>query len=170
MATLPAIQQPELRAYPCYDRLPRGCVMFPVADDAAWPIFRPGEVVVIDPRQRDPIHGELFVIEYGKGSNDPRRGLVETFLRAGRYGKATPDGYSLAEFEETSCWHTGAYNRPRSAEEGMQWLRAGRRGSFVDGPVGQDARGLAYMRQRLVGRVIGILQPKFDETRLRKVN
>ena len=41
---------------------------------------------------------------------------------------------------------------------------------MADGPLANDQEGLAYMRERLVGRVIGILEPKFDETKLRKVS
>ena len=55
--------------------------MFPVVDDSAWPIFRAGEIVIIDPRQKDPIHGELFVIEYGRDSEHSRKCVVEAFGR-----------------------------------------------------------------------------------------
>lgn len=163
MATLPAIQQPELRAYPVFDKLPKGCIMFPVVGEAAWPVLRHGEIVVVDTTQRDPIHGELFIIEFGKESGRPSKHLVETF---GRILNLVTDGVA----KPSLGWMVGAYNRPKTAEEARLWVDQGRANVFCDGPYASEGRNAGYLPSKLTGRVIGILEPSFDETSLRRVN
>lgn len=150
---------PELRAYPIFDMLPPGCEAVPVTNHDSYPILRPGDFVVVDTAQRDPEHRELFVVQWTGG----QRQIVETYLQAGRYGQG-------AEMKDGYAWWLGAYRRPRSHEQLVAWLKAGRSGGFVDGPYASEGERSKYLPTKLVGRVVGILEPAFDESSLRSVN
>lgn len=159
MATVLTPQQPELRPFVVYDRTPAGCMPFLIANDDTAPLLRPGDVVLIDTRQREPIHRELFVIDYQSGPKRLRRNVVELFSKVGRFG-----GGKLGEHRERAAWYLGAYNRPRSAAEGEQWVRQGRPLRMVDGPLVADhPPAVKYLRNQLIGLVVGILQPRFAE-------
>jgi hypothetical protein len=51
-----------------------------------------------------------------------------------------------------------------------QWVEQGRAGVMCDGPYASEGPHAGYLSSKLVGRVIGILEPSFDETKLRRVN
>lgn len=146
-------QQPDLRPFIVYDDAPIGCIAFVVADDETAPLLRPGDVVLIDTRDREPSDRDLFVIQWSSG----RRSIVETFLRQVRYEQG-----SDAEAVESFGWCVGAYSRPRSYAE---IIAAARRGSFrpVDGPYAAEGAMAGYLQSKLIGRVVGLLQPPLQE-------
>lgn len=147
-------QQPNLRSFIVYDRLPEGCVAYPVTTTDCAPHLRPGDIAIIDPAECEPAVGELFVIQWSGG----RTNLVETWSRALTAGSG-PDG----EMIDTVCWFVGSSNRPRSREECIEWLSSGRRGGWMDGPYATEGPGTGYLASKLRGRVVGILEPSFAE-------
>jgi hypothetical protein len=158
MATVLKPQQPDLRAFIVYDHAPAGCVPYLITNHDSAPLLRPGDVALIDTAQCDPAHGDLFVIEYGKGSPHPQKHVVEVMLRPRRYGCGSD---RPGEYYDGVAWYTGAFVRPRSYEEYMARVENGTAsngGCMIDGPVSDDEEGNAYMRDRPVGRVVGILQ------------
>lgn len=153
MSTVLAPQQPDLRAFIVYDAAPRGWIAHLVTDDATAPILRPGDVALIDPAQRDPIQNELFLIVYGRGQPGERRAIVEMDCRSHFSGTHHFGG-----------WWSHPYNRPRSFEESRRWIEERRRIRFSDGPIdAASPSGMAYLRNMLVGRVVGLLAPSFAE-------
>lgn len=81
MSADPCVTAP-IRAWPVHDRLPAGCIAFPVTDDTSWPLACAGEWVVLDPTQREPLEGELFVVESGRST--PTRGIGSCRRSPGR--------------------------------------------------------------------------------------
>jgi len=126
----------EYRALMMLHTLPRGCVGVSVFDDDGEPHLKKGEVAVVDPEDREPANGELFLIRWEGG----REAFVSVKEREG-------------------CWMIGAPGHP--------WARAGKprpmdqavrlaqRFGAVDGPIRPD-----YLREKLVGRVMGIMAPE----------
>lgn len=139
----------ELRALPLVERLATGEVLHLVDDADSLPHLRPGEFAVIDTTDREPVAGELFVIEWIGG----RRSLVEAVRRT-----------SWANPGEEPPWCVAAYNRPRSRAELDRWIAEGRVPSTVEGPF-----RLEHLRSKLVGRVVGLFVSGFDEARLTSV-
>jgi hypothetical protein len=151
MAPVPAL--PELRALPLMDSLPAGHVLHPIADGASWPHLKPGEFAVIDTTDRTPAQGELFVIEY---QSSRRRCVMETF----RHPRV------MDEVDGRGGWCVGLLVRPRSIEETWRRLNAGQtRHMGYDGPY----RRAEYLSELMIGRVVGVFAPAFDEARLRTV-
>lgn len=153
-------QQPELRAFIVYDHVPPGCIAHQITDERSAPILRPGDVVLIDTRQREPMHRELFLIAYTPRSSDntPPMEIVEAYLRPGRYGSG-PNG----EMIDSHAWFVGAYNRPRSYEQMLAWGSSRKPIECVDGPYATEGRNAGYLQEKLRGRVVGILEPAYEE-------
>jgi hypothetical protein len=160
-SALPTPQQPELRAFIVYKHLPEGCIAFPITTDDSVPHLRKGDIAVVDTGDREGAERELFVIEYGRTSpRGPTRHVVELFTKQ----------HTGSGGREFLGWWAGAYNRPRSREEFL--ARAPRTGivsGFVDGPYAHrdyphpgDPQA-DYLPSLLVGRVVGILEPSFEE-------
>jgi hypothetical protein len=149
----PSGRQSDLRPFIVYDDAPIGCIPFVVADEETAPLLRPGDVVLIDTRDREPSDRDLFLIQRSSG----RRSIVETFLRPVRYWQCR-DGEAVESFG----WSVGAFNRPRGS---AQIMAAARRGLFVsvDGPYATEGAGAAYLQSKLIGRVVGLLQPSLQE-------
>ena len=63
----------DFRALTPFKVLASGLKTFPVNDDASAPHLQRGEFAVIDTADRDPQHGELYVIQYEGG----RREIVQ---------------------------------------------------------------------------------------------
>jgi hypothetical protein len=148
------VQQPSLRSFIVCERLPQGCVAYPVTDGQNEPHLRPGDLAIIDPTDRQPAVGELFVIEWQSGGTD----IVETWTTALRAGSG-PHG----EMIDTVCWKVGGACRPRSYDEMIAWLEAGRCGGWVDGPFATEGPRAGVLEKKLRGRVVGILKPEFSE-------
>ena len=71
-----------LRALEILSSVPPGCFLHVANDDANAPHVRAGEFVVVDGSDCEPINGELFLLEFGRGSPaGARRRIVETRLR-----------------------------------------------------------------------------------------
>jgi hypothetical protein len=133
----PIPQQPDLRAFVSYTSLPPHCVAFQVTNNDCLPHLRPGDIAIVDTRQREPAPHELFVIEYGRGRR-PTRQIVELYTK--RTG-----------------WWANACNRPRSYNPDLRAV------SGADGPYAMEGEGLDYLCDKLVGQVVGILEPAFEE-------
>lgn len=146
-------QQPGLRPFIVYDCLPAGCIAFPVTDGRAEPLLRPGDIAVVDASDKIPAEGELFVIEWGRPYN-PHRRLVEMWTRE----------FHGADGKPFTGWMVGAYNRPRTYQAAMEEARrTGVLRGGLDGPYRTDGEQAAYLPSILVGKVIGTLEPRFEE-------
>ena len=75
-------RQPGLRSFIVYDTLPDGMAAFRLPDDRLDPHLRAGEFAVIDPGDREPMHGELFLVQFTSGPSPPR--IFEAFQLPGR--------------------------------------------------------------------------------------
>ena len=66
--SLPA--QPQLRALTPFKRLPVDHKTFKVTRDGAEPHLNVGEFAVVDTTDREPQHGELYLIQWSGGSRE----------------------------------------------------------------------------------------------------
>lgn len=153
----PEPPQPDLRAFIVYDRLPDDCTTHVVTNCDTMPLIRPGETLVIDPTDNVPAQGELFVIEYGAGTLYAQRYVVELWLRPGRYQSAN------GEFHEGVAWMAGAFARPRTADAQRAMMGSQTVTVMTEGPYATEGRGYEYLRSKIVGRVVGILETGFVE-------
>lgn len=148
-------QQPTLRAFVVFDTLPAGCIPFLVTDERTAPLLRPGDVAVIDTSERSPAEHELSLIRW----NDGRTTIVEAWTQPGRYG-CGPNG----EMIDTRCWYVAAYDRPRTNAHWCEAIEARPlRWGFADGPYATEGPHAGALSRKLVGRVVGILEPRFAE-------
>jgi len=60
----PFEHQRELRALMLFDRRHPGYASFLVQDDGSVPHLREGEYAIVDLRDREPQHGEIYLIEF----------------------------------------------------------------------------------------------------------
>ena len=134
---LPACLQPGL-ALTVSGSVPPGCMGYLIDDDDSEPVLRDGEFAIIDVNDREPVTGQLFLIEWDRGD----RALVETFLRPNQKKDGT----------EVLRWWVGAYNRPRSREQLDEALAGRRTISCIDGPYKPGC-----LEAKLIGKVIGVL-------------
>ena len=125
---------PEVRALTVLDTVPAGCRAMPVPDDRNAPHLRRGEVAIIDPADCVLVHGELFVVQYGRG---PAIMQVAWKLWLGGWN-----------------WWAVCLNRPRDEAEMWAWARARRSIPSSDGPYRDGG-----LESITLGRVVGILQP-----------
>lgn len=132
----PALQ-PGLRSFIIYDHLPDGCEVFEVTDGRAHPHICAGEFAIFDPADTDPMHGEMFLMEWDSG----RRGLVEL----GRRILVTDSGDAAA------CWTAHWAMALAPIKTGTAVTER-----WGDGPY--LASGIA---PKLRGRVVGIYKPDF---------
>jgi hypothetical protein len=100
-------------------------------DDSSYPHLRRGEIAVVDTTDREPQHGEVFVVEWSSG----RRSIKQLLAREMYH----PDGHYIG-------WFTSSLTE-RIFIPGIGERR------MVDGP--RDTDG---MRQALIGRVVGIFE------------
>ncbi|WP_230629336.1 S24/S26 family peptidase [Sphingomonas sp. Leaf37] len=154
MATVLKAQQPTLRSFIVYDRLPAGCLAYPVTDEANAPHLRPGDIAIIDTADREPANGDLFVIDWQSGGSD----IVETWSQRMQAG-CGPN----REIIDTVCWKVAGSNRARTAAGVMERMRAGRLVGWVDGPYATEGPNAGVLNRKLRGRVVGILQPAAAE-------
>lgn len=139
-------QQPGLRAYIVYNELPEGFLSFEVPDSSAEPFLHAGEFVVLDPEDRDPAEGELFVIRWNSGPRD-RLHIVRMEQRSIRFQR---DGATV----EDGLWFVGAH-APRQTVS-LAGTPIGAPMRHVDGPFPD-----AYCRAISLGKVVGIFEPDF---------
>lgn len=127
-------QQPGLRSFIIYDRLPEGSIAFQVTDGRSLPHIRPGEHVVVDTSDRDPVHGELFLIQWQSGPRVPH--VMETFINPKIRG-----------------WCVGVI-APPPMRDGLGRVANDCPGRWCDFGFSD-----AYLGEAIVGRVIGIYAP-----------
>lgn len=125
---LPTPQQPGLRSFIVYDELPAGCLPFLVETDDVEPHIRCGEYAIVDPTDRDPVAGELFLWQWSSGAHS----IVETMQLANWPGWMV-GGTKVRELVTLSGKSVG---RP------IRWM---------DGPWPESV-----VEERLIGRVVGI--------------
>ena len=126
--------QPGLLSYVVYDQLPDGCFAHEVADSDNMPHLRPGDFVVVDSWDREPAHGELSLIRW----------------KSGRSASVTLTTW----LDRKECWAVGG-TRPAFIAE-----RAG--AGMIPTCVAADyGYRTDYMREVIVGRIVGIYQPDF---------
>lgn len=130
----------ELRALTLLDALPPGCRALAIRDDRHAPHLRAGEVAVIDPADCDPVHGELFAVQYGDGPT-----VMQTVWRT--TGNLT-------------AWWCVSLDDPKSWAECQARMDAGRALYLADGPYRPGG-----LEERTLGRVVGLLQPSTLEMR-----
>lgn len=144
MASAPNItsapQQPDLRSFIVYDRLPPGCVVHPITNDDNSPHLRPGDLALIETADREPTQGELFLIEWHSRDPDtPRLAIVETFRRGAL------EGWMVGGTRARPCVNLlgEEVHRPIRWADG-RWTNAA-------------------LTTMLRGRVVGVLAPRFEE-------
>ncbi len=128
--------QPGLRPFIIYDTLPDGMATHFVTDGRNEPMLRSGEVLVIDPSDCDPMHGELFAVQWKSGK--------------------LPSVELTTWLDRKDCWAIGGIQPAFVAE------RAGAT-AIPACYVGDYGYRTEYMREVILGRVIGILEPSFSE-------
>jgi len=126
----PIPPQLEYRALEMMPSVPQGCMLFPVMDDRSYPHLRLGEIAVVDTTDREPQHGEVFVIQWSSG----RRCITQLLNRGVHFSDSQDD------------WWTSPLTQRQSIPV-MGELR------MVDGPRSKEG-----MRKSLVGRVVGLVQ------------
>ena len=129
----------EYRALELMSQIPEGCALFPVMDEKSDPHLRRGEIAVVDTADREPRHGEVYVIQWSCG-----RRCITQLIGPGFAGFSPP---------EKDHWWTGALTY-RQSVPGLGELR------MIDGP-----RSKSGIRKALIGRVIGIFQSLAVEAR-----
>lgn len=142
--------QPDLRPYVVHTHLPAGCLAH-IVREATCPLLHLGETIVVDPNDRTIAAGDLFVMESGRFSpRGPSRSVVEFKQRT--YCIRDDDG----EFRDAPCWSALFYSEmiPLDGSPSTP-IR------FSDGPV--KLCNASYFEDRIVGRIVGILQPGFAE-------
>ena len=140
--------QPELRALMMFDTLPEGCIAFLVTDGYSLPHIRPGEFVVVDTNDTKPREGEVYVIQWMSGRRQVCQARTHpSFKRNG----------------DEDAWPVGSLRRT----DVMKWIEAQRASGqiaiypgWTDGWYDAD-----HLQEKLVGAVIGIYQPNFQEPR-----
>lgn len=145
----------ELRALFVYDAVPPGCIVHPVTEDDLAPHLRPAEFAIVDTTDRDPIHGELFLVAW-MGNPDAdgreRRALVQARLQA-------VSDISGAAYEQP-LWSVGSIRRHRSRDEIDRLLRE-RRYDELGWTNGPYRPGM--LEQQIRGRVVGVLASLVEE-------
>lgn len=173
MSTL-AIPQPEYRALMLFDTLPAGCISFMCRDESSLPHIRQGEWVVVDTTDRKPRHGELYVISFGARLDQRRICMVRRKRNVGwvdrQYG---PDGWTVGAIRNDEC---RAALEPINARKKSGTLRheewsglvfeANRlTGAWTEGPYQDGGTSYDHLCNCLVGCVIGLHAPQFEEPR-----
>lgn len=146
MSAASATSPGEYRALLVVDHLPAGCIAVPVRDEFCAPHIRPGEFAVVDPTDREPVHGELFLGAWmGRLGPDgrERRWLAQTRMGEhdilGRGRVHLWSIYSLGGLrgqEAIDALHVGSWS-------GFAWSS----GPYDDG----------VLEEMLLGRVVGVI-------------
>jgi hypothetical protein len=132
-------QQPGLRAFVIYDEVPEGCIAFEIDGDEVAPHVAAGEFAIVDPADRKPMVGELFLIQWSGGS----RQIIEV---AKHPKPQNIVGYDGADYW-MACWRMTMVTATGRPCDAIRW---------GDGPYRTH-----HFQERLIGRVIGIHQPDF---------
>lgn len=130
-------QQPGLRSFIVYDRVPAGHAAYPITDDRNAPHLHMGDFAIIDPSDTDPCEGELFLMEWH--SSPGHYSANETFSKPGITG-----------------WCIGPVAQPEWVKEAIaagappvRWCDFGYK--------------TEALRERLMGRIVGLFQSTYSE-------
>jgi hypothetical protein len=129
----------ELRALTVFDLLPAKHVSFLVNKDGAEPHLREGEYAVVDTTDREPQHGELYVIQYE--GHERRRHLVQ--VRSAWLNITGPGA------KPSQVWWCGDLRGYRKTDERM--LGCPVYAGLSDGPYRTE-----HLQSKLIGRVVGV--------------
>lgn len=130
-------------AFPVFDWLPRGAVLWPVEDERHAPHLQPGEHAVIDPHDTAIAWGELYLVRQHRGPVLWQVAAVPERQRA-----------SIKAEGVFACLRP--LNRPRVDGAGLvDWSGPVH---MSDGPVGLD-----YLAERILGRLVGVYVPRGRE-------
>ena len=129
----------ELRALTVFDRLPPKHSTFRTTEDGAEPHLCKGEFAVVDTTDREPQHGELYVIQYH--GYERRRVIIQ--VRSDLLNITGPGA------EPSLVWWCGDIRGYRKTDEKMMGcpVYAG----MSDGPYQTE-----HLQQKLIGRVVGV--------------
>jgi hypothetical protein len=146
--TIATRQLQPLRALEMMRDPPAGCIAFPVTNSMCEPHLHCGEFAVVDTNDREPQHGEVYVIQYSNGREivhiSRRRGNGDGIVRwfAGNLAA------TLLSPEQKDATIKGIV----SDEIASPALGAFLSLCMSDGPYNSD-----HLREKLVGRVVGVL-------------
>ena len=133
--------------------MPAGCIAYPVTKDDLGPHLRPGEFAIIDPGDRDPARGELYLVAWDSRTRNPdgseRLALAQAYQR-----EHECDG------EPFTAWWVGSI-RNRYSPETTARLLAERRWDLLGWSNGPYRPGI--LEQQIRGRIIGVLASAFEE-------
>ncbi|OAE39613.1 S24/S26 family peptidase [Brucella intermedia] len=166
-----ATMQPGLRALMMFEKVPEGCVTFPCTDASSMPHVRPGEFVVVDKTDREPVHGELYVVSFG-----PRRHQHHICMLRRKTGitwrcsDLPQDGWEVGAVRNDEL-RTIRRELDRQHSEGLprdQFIAALLKaqmatGAWSEGPYASEGDSFDHLCDCLIGRVIGIYAPSFEE-------
>lgn len=130
-------QQPGLRSFIVYRQLPKGCLAFEAPDHSGDPHICQTEFAVIDPNDRDLMSGEMYLMRFDSG----REAIVE--IRAAEMKASSGEAF----VGWTAYWSKVLVTACGTAQKTMRWS---------DGAYRE-----AGIAPKLVGKVVGILEPDF---------
>lgn len=142
MGALATAPQPDLNSFIVLPRLPEGCVSFIVPDERHEPHLHVGDVAVVDPDDRKPDHGDLFLVQWEGG----RKQIVET-RRFSRPGSIV--GWDGASEYWQLCWNMEMRSIDGGASRTTRW---------ADGPYPAD-----HVMPKILGRVVAIMHSAFED-------
>jgi hypothetical protein len=139
----PAPAQSPLRALTLFETLPPGHKTFRVPDDGSSPHLEEQEFAVIDTTDREPQHGELFLIQWDTG----RRSRSILQFRAGMCQISRTE--ITGTEPETKVWWLSdlAGFRPAGTHGGIPL--------FTGMTAGPYDAAENYLQKQLIGRVVG---------------
>lgn len=131
------------QAFPIFESLPPGCTIWPVQGTRHEPHLHEGEWAVVDCNDRTISHGEVYLLRQGRGATIWQ---VCNETEAQRQSRCDPSG---------RCVWLKPLDNPRSAEDAMRRVMAGRRVHMSDGPAQAD-----WIASLIIGRVVGMYEPE----------
>ena len=152
-APLSATQQEQpLRALEIFTEIPPGCIAFPVKDNSSAPHLKCGEFAVCDTNDREPQHGEVFLVQWCTGGRDIKQVVVRQ--HRGIDGKDFEGWWTrkLAASSLTSAQKNAAFDDIQAGK-----MRGGEASAFLSLCMADGPQLIEHFRKKLVGRVIGIL-------------
>jgi len=163
--------QPELRALMMFDKVPEGCILFPCTDESAMPHIRPGEFAIVDTSDRTPCHGELYVIKFGERADQHHICMVRKKSDIQWCRKDLPQsGWTVGSVRNDEMRRLRkelevemSHGLSRDQFIAMMLKTQKTTGAWSEGPYASEGSSYEHLCQCLVGSVIGIYQPTFDE-------
>ncbi|MDF8334138.1 hypothetical protein [Novosphingobium cyanobacteriorum] len=137
-------RQPGLNSFVVHTSAPAECIVHEVLDDGSAPHLRAGDFAIVDPTDCEPLSGELFLVEW-KSRRGARR-VVEIKACEGLFRSPGESKASLRNSWGME-WRQPVYDLNGAVDRVQRWF---------DGPYNE-----AGARDRIVGRVVGILAPDF---------